>query len=183
MSDKKYPDNSSFPEEFGELFSDVTPIEQDKAPPFKKKLTPKLRKQPLEKQIVESCRFSDEYDPFATDEEAFDLNYKQTSVPKNIFNKLKRQQFPIAKTIDLHGYTKEQAKLRVSKEIDKALSVGDQVLKIIHGHGKGVIKRSLNAWLRQDSDVLAFASVGSKGPDSPAILMLLKYKLDREFLE
>lgn len=179
MADKKYSDNSNSTDDFKQLFADVEPLQQDKAKPFIAKRKAKIHKPEPQSPERKTCRFSDQFDPFSDDSQAFDLTYRQDGVPKHFFKKLQKQQLPVARTLDLHGYSRDQARQRVSDLLDQALAQGDQLLKIIHGHGRGVIKRALNAWLRQDPDVLAMAPAGKSALDSPAVIVLIKYRLDQ----
>ena len=57
-------------------------------------------------------------------------------------------------TIDLHGYTCEQARLKLMEGMNNAFDYGEQVVRIIHGQGKHsdvfpVIKSMVRHWLEE----------------------------------
>lgn len=57
-------------------------------------------------------------------------------------------------TIDLHGYTCEEARLKLIEGMTSALDYGEQVVRIIHGQGKHseffpVIKSMVRHWLEE----------------------------------
>ncbi len=59
-------------------------------------------------------------------------------------------------TMDLHGYSCEEARSKLAKGLANALNYGNQVVRIIHGQGKHsevfpVIKSMVRHWL-EDSD-------------------------------
>lgn len=51
--------------------------------------------------------------------------------------------------LDLHGFNKAQAFLAVDKFLDRALLLGYSRLKIIHGQGKGILRRAIRDYLGQ----------------------------------
>lgn len=57
-------------------------------------------------------------------------------------------------TIDLHGYTCEEARFKLIEGMTNALDYGEQVVRVIHGRGKHsdvfpVIKSMVRHWLEE----------------------------------
>lgn len=59
-------------------------------------------------------------------------------------------------TIDLHGYSCDEARFKITEGLNNAFNYGEQIVRIIHGQGKHsevfpVIKSMVRHWL-EDSD-------------------------------
>jgi DNA-nicking Smr family endonuclease len=176
MCAKKYLDNSSNLD-FTELTQGIKPLEQDKIVQSYKtaqSVHSKLNQSSSEK-LPSQIRFSDAYDPFPSEEDALNLEYRSHGMSLPMFKRMKKGKLPYTDSLDLHGQTKIQAKTLLSLMFDRWLSQGDQLIRITHGHGSGQLKKALNAWLRQDSDVLAFCPTPTRSHSSPSIFLLLKY--------
>lgn len=68
--------------------------------------------------------------------------------------KLKRGQSPIDSTLDLHGYSREQAQIIVTRHLQKTFENGGRVVRIITGKGQftldghdGILRQNLPRWL------------------------------------
>ena len=110
--------------------------------------------------------------------------FARGGLQQKIIRKLKRGEYQIADSIDLHGLTKIQA----AHELAEFLSIhrarqsggGQSVLHIIHGKGLrsgepgGILKPSIYALLKQHPAVLAFCSALPKDGGSGAVYVLLR---------
>jgi DNA-nicking Smr family endonuclease len=176
MCAKKYLDNFSNLD-FSELTQDIKPLEQDKIV-HSYKTERKAHNHSVKRkfdQLPSQVRFSDAYDPFPSEEEALNLEYRSHGVSLPMFKRMKKGKVPYSDSLDLHGQTKIEAKTLLTLMFDRWLSQGDQLVRITHGHGSGQLKKALNAWLRQDSDVLAFCPTPTRAYSSPSIFLLIKY--------
>jgi DNA-nicking Smr family endonuclease len=114
------------------------------------------------------------------------ISFKQSSISEKILRKLRKGQYNVDATLDLHGMTVEQAKKAVLDFLHTCSLQDIRVALIIHGKGshsgKPVLKNSLNNWLRKIETVLAFSSAkiahGSRG----AVYVLLKDSTEEKYV-
>jgi len=106
------------------------------------------------------------------------LAFQRTGVQLRQFEKLRTGALPWRGAVDLHGCTIEQAREAVLQLIDEAKREGLQVIKIVHGkghiNGQALLKTSVNGWLKQLPDVIAFSSAPPRDGGTGAVLVLLK---------
>lgn len=100
------------------------------------------------------------------------------SVSEKILRKLKRGDFPIEASIDLHGYTLAQAEDALEAFMQDSLADHLRTLLIIHGKGaKAILKNHVNSWLGDQHQVLAFCSAKQKDGGLGAVYVRLKKQL------
>lgn len=63
--------------------------------------------------------------------------------------------------IDLHGFDRESARVRVNDFVDEAYQLGYKEILFIHGIGSGVVKEAVLETLRKNKKVLSYHIVGS----------------------
>lgn len=106
------------------------------------------------------------------------LSFQRSGVQLRQFEKLRSGALPWRGAVDLHGCTVEQAREAVLQLIDEAKREGLQVIKIVHGkghiNGQALLKTSVNGWLKQLPDVIAFSSAPPRDGGTGAVLVLLK---------
>ncbi|OOZ41205.1 DNA mismatch repair protein MutS [Solemya pervernicosa gill symbiont] len=123
--------------------------------------------------------FSDGYEP-ADMERGEELYFRRPGVQHNLLRKLRRGQYRLDAELDLHGMTAAEAKQALSYFLSDALYSGLRNIRIIHGKGIGsrngqpVLKRKINLWLQQRSEVLAFCSARPADGGTGALYLLLK---------
>ncbi len=84
-------------------------------------------------------------------------------------------------TLDLHGYSAEEARLALGRLLDQPLS--NRCLCVVHGKGYSSdsaaprLKNLVNSWLRQHPSVIAFCSAQAKDGGTGAVYVLLKRSL------
>lgn len=68
-------------------------------------------------------------------------------------------------TIDLHGYDKEYANVKINEFINDNKKMGNEIVVIIHGVGSGILRKQTNLTLRKNKNVvdyrLFYNNVGS----------------------
>ena len=111
--------------------------------------------------------------------------FLRPGVQTTALQKLRRGQFPIGATLDLHGYTSLEADSELTKFIAGAQARGVRAVRIVHGKGHGsergpVLKSKVDRWLRQSKAVLAFCYAQPQRGGSGATDVLLKISASRE---
>lgn len=118
-------------------------------------------------------RFSEE---FYSEEEAGD--FRRNDVPTKTLKNLRRGQWPVELTIDLHGLTRTEATDCLARFMAKATKEKCRCLMIIHGrgrHGQSPIRSIVRRGLKMNThSVLAFCSAPPNLGGSGATLVLLK---------
>lgn len=54
-----------------------------------------------------------------------------------------------APTIDVHGFDAHSAIFEVSAFCSRMFALREPVVKVIHGHGKGILRQALQKWAKQ----------------------------------
>jgi DNA-nicking Smr family endonuclease len=106
------------------------------------------------------------------------ISFKQTGISSKILRNLRKGQYNVEATLDLHGLIIEEANRSVDEFLQQCLHEGIRVAVIIHGKGHHsrmpILKNKLNHWLRELPSVLAFCSAAPKHGSRGAIYVLLK---------
>ncbi len=94
--------------------------------------------------------------------------------------KLRRGQWPVQDSIDLHGSTSDEARRVLVEFLHHALHNGLRCVNVIHGKGwraeggEGILKIRVRNWLTQHPQVLAFCEAPANAGGGGAVLVLLK---------
>ena len=108
------------------------------------------------------------------------LYFAQTGLQHKVLRKLKRGQYRIEDELDLHGYTRPEARKVLIAFLQHSKQQSFQCVRIIHGKGRRtydaapVLKAAVNKWLRQRNEVLAFSSARPEHGGTGALYVLLK---------
>jgi DNA-nicking Smr family endonuclease len=108
------------------------------------------------------------------------LSYLKPSNAPILLRKLKRGQFSVASTLDLHGMTIDEARNNISQFFNKQRQEVRCCVRIVHGKGNRslgqipVLKRMVNHWLPQREDVIAFCSAPAHDGGTGAVYVLLQ---------
>ncbi len=107
------------------------------------------------------------------------LSYHKPTVAPNIPRQLRSGKWSIKGSLDLHGYTSEEAKQLLILFLNEQRKIGNRAVRIIHGKGYGsegkrpVLKEKVPVWLVQRKEVLAFVQAPENDGGSGALLVLL----------
>jgi DNA-nicking Smr family endonuclease len=66
-------------------------------------------------------------------------------------------RIPIEDSLDLHGFAPREVRAVVGAYLDAAREAGFGEVRLIHGRGRGVQRRSIQALLSRDPRVASFA--------------------------
>lgn len=81
---------------------------------------------------------------------------------------------PINGELDLHAFRPQDTAELLDAYVEACLEAGIRDLRIIHGKGIGVVRRTVEAWLRKDPRVASFAPGGQGGGSWGATIVRLK---------
>jgi DNA-nicking Smr family endonuclease len=163
---------------FRRAVGEIRRLRSDKVPPVSEerpKPYPKPRPAEAENRLAERQDY--DLDKVSIEDR---LSYLAPGVQKNVPAKMRKGQFGLDAEIDLHGLTSDEAKRQLLLFLHRAVTDGCRCVLIIHGKGYRspdnlpVLKNSLNLWLRQHQDVLAFCSAKPRDGGAGAVLVLLR---------
>ncbi|MDR2162554.1 MAG: Smr/MutS family protein, partial [Clostridiales Family XIII bacterium] len=79
----------------------------------------------------------------------------------------------VSSSIDVHGYTLDDAIMEVDKYIDDAMLAGYGEVSVVHGRGEGILRAGLRRMLRQHKHVKKVRPGGpGEGGDGATIVTL-----------
>ncbi len=181
------PDFDDDSQLFRELIGEVEPVRHDKHLAKPKKPSPVARFHEADESAALAESLTPEEYGFGFDdgiETGDELAYAGNGLDKNTWRKLRRGQYRIDATLDLHGMRMEQAHEAIKQFINHNRANGNRCLRIVHGKGHGVdegmggkkpiLKRSVDGWLRRNSTVLGFSSCLSQHGGTGAVYVLVK---------
>lgn len=106
--------------------------------------------------------------------------FQRPGISRQMLRKLRRGHWKIQAYLDLHGFTRDEARHELVIFLDACREYGYRCVRIIHGKGIGskdrtpIIKTRIGGWLVQREDVLAFCLARPEDGGSGATLVLLK---------
>ncbi len=109
-----------------------------------------------------------------------EVRYLRPGLRKHVLKRLRRGDFRIEDTIDLHHLNVEGARQTLQSYLAWVRREGLQCVKIIHGkglrsRGNGPVLKNLTArFLRKQADVLAFVSPVEREGGTGAVLVLIQ---------
>ncbi|KIO49511.1 Smr/MutS family protein [Nitrosospira sp. NpAV] len=139
---------------------------------------PVPRQIPHDEQTVPDDSLSDH---ISLEMEAGDeWSFLRPGVSRQTLRRLRRGHWGIQAQLDLHGYTRDEARKELVAFLDAGTQRGFRCVRVIHGKGLGskshepVLKVRIGSWLSQRDDVLAFCQARPEDGGSGAVLVLLK---------
>ena len=106
-----------------------------------------------------------------------------SGVDRRLLKKLRRGAFSLRGHLDLHGYTRADARILVKQFLEARRRVGDRCVLIVHGRGLHskdgipVLKQAVSSWLYGGGIarmVLAFCSARPEDGGLGALYVLLR---------
>lgn len=150
----------------------VKPLKQDTfvaARPHKKKAQATIKKQREQQDTL--FYFSDEYEPLLDEESA--VKYLRENEDSHLLKQLRRGDFSPEIFLDLHGLTREQAKLELAALIQTCEKEHLYCASVMTGYGTYTLKRQIPRWLVQHPKVRALHQAPKEWGGEAAILILL----------
>ncbi len=170
---------------YSEAMADVTPLSGDR-----ELATKEARPRPPLAEVDEEALVMRKLDSLVHGETPFDfadtdeyIEAHVSGIDRRIVRKLKRGEYSIQAHLDLHGFTRNEARDEVARFIRSAVRDGKRCVLIVHGRGMGskdnipVLKNKLSAWLTRGAmgrKVLAFASAKPYDGGTGAVYVLLR---------
>ena len=108
--------------------------------------------------------------------------FLRPGISRMVLRKLKRGQFPLQDTLDLHGLNSDEARKLLQEFLRDSNDQNLRHVCVIHGKGwnpnggEGILKIRTRHWLTQCREVLAFCEAPSRAGGGGAVLVLLKSK-------
>ncbi|MDO8412783.1 MAG: Smr/MutS family protein [Gallionellaceae bacterium] len=108
------------------------------------------------------------------------LEFLRPGIARMSLRKLRRGQWPIQDTLDLHGLRSDAARKLLLEFLHHATQQGLRCVCVIHGKGwhtdggEGILKSRTRHWLTQCAEVLAFCEAPPQAGGGGAVLVLLK---------
>ncbi|MCP5418902.1 MAG: Smr/MutS family protein [Gammaproteobacteria bacterium] len=167
---------------FRQQVGPVKRLRHDRAEPFRAKPAPvPLSTQADERQVLIDM-VSNYFEPADLDT-GDELYFSRAGLQHGVLRKLRRGQFRVSATLDLHGMTVAVARQAFLAFLHDCRRNSMTCVRIIHGKGKGshhkgpVLKSKVNHWLRQREEVLAFCSARPVDGGTGAVYVLLKRRV------
>lgn len=107
-------------------------------------------------------------------------SFLRNGLNRMTLRKLRRGQWPVRDTIDLHGHTSDEARRLLVDFLHHAVHNGLRCVNVIHGKGwraeggVGILKLRVRHWLTQYPQVLAFCEAPANAGGGGAVWVLLK---------
>lgn len=164
---------------FHAAMRDVAPLPvSDKVISSNSKIPPIPRKASYQEQAVSADALSDH---ITVEIEAGDAwSYVRPGMPHQTLRRLRRGYWRIQDDLDLHGFTRDEARQELSVFLDECVRKNFRCARVIHGKGltsknrEPVLKARVGNWLMQRADVLAFCQAKPEDGGGGAILILLR---------
>lgn len=150
----------------------VKKLKQDTfLPPRQNKKKAQIALKDMREQQDTLFYFSDEYEPLLDDESA--VKYLRENEDSHLLKQLRRGDFSPEIFLDLHGLTREQAKLELAALIQTCEKEHIYCASVMTGYGTYTLKRQIPRWLVQHPKVRALHQAPKAWGGDAAILMLI----------
>lgn len=177
MNDKKEPPQPQDAELFRQALEGVT-----KLPPSNRIAPARPRPEPVPLVPVRGARAPAPADTLSDHGagEAPLTEFLRNGISRMTLRKLRRGQFPVQDSLDLHGLDSDSARRLLLDFLGEATARGLRCVRIVHGKGRhtasgeGILKTRARHWLTQCAEVLAFCEAPPGHGGGGAVLLLLK---------
>jgi DNA-nicking Smr family endonuclease len=154
-------------------------------PPRDVQLKPKFASQAEDDAaVLRESMLSDQFDVQGLLDEDPSLSYAGPGVGPDVVKGLRKRHWPVQEEIDLHGFTRDQAREVLHDFLQRMKRRGVRCVRVIHGVGYGssggepVLRGMVHSWLVQEDDVVAFCVAGRKDGGHGALIVLLRPALE-----
>lgn len=187
---REKPRDESTPEDDNQLFTEamsgVMPIgtHDESLPPEPRIKTSPTSEEQEEAEVMQVLRDLVEGEaPLSIHQTDEAIEGAVAGLDPRILGKLRRGEFSVQDHLDLHGYTREEARAKVESFLLDGIARGKRCVLIIHGRGHGskdhipVLKNALKSWLERRAlrkKILAFSTARAFDGGAGAVYVLLK---------
>lgn len=104
----------------------------------------------------------------------------QPGMSPNVLRDLRRGRWVVQAQLDLHGLTRDEARLAVVRFLGDCAAGAKRCIRIVHGKGLGsprrepVLKKLVLGWLSQRQEVIAFCQARPAEGGAGAVIALLR---------
>ena len=170
------------PDSFAAAMRDVKPLQFEHRVVPTKRPKPRARNSRLARDelLAESLSGPAEGSTDGIEQFGEGVAYRRAALPKRVFRLLRSGGFSIEDEIDLHGLSAHAAKRVLREFIVESAKRGLGCVRVVHGKGLRsgpagpVLKGSVQHWLSQWEEVLAFVSTRPRDGGSGALYVLLQ---------
>jgi DNA-nicking Smr family endonuclease len=106
--------------------------------------------------------------------------FLRPGLARTVLRDLRRGRWVVQDHLDLHGATRDEARLLLTEFLGNCLRRGLRCVRIVHGKGLGspgrepVLKGLVRGWLMQRAEVLAYCQARAAEGGAGALVLLLK---------
>lgn len=165
---------------FRAAVADVRPLPApNRVEPPRPRVRPVPRQRIADERRVIADLLSDTV-PWEDAETGEDLRYVRPGLSHQVLRRLRRGHWVIGSELDLHGLTRDEARMRLAEFLHACGKRGIRCVRIIHGKGLGsknrepVLKQKVRAWLMQREEVLAFVQARPCDGGGGAVIVMLR---------
>lgn len=106
--------------------------------------------------------------------------FMRPGLARTVLRDLRRGRWVVQDALDLHGATRDEARLLLAEFLAESLRRGLRCVRVVHGKGLGspgrepVLKGLVKSWLMQRAEVLAYCQARAAEGGAGALIVLLK---------
>lgn len=158
----------------------VTPLGAPNRAHHKKTVTTEPLQTIADNKAVLTESLSDEADSTEFLESEDGLSFRRPEVGPDVPRDLRRGRWVVMAQLDLHGMFVEEAREAVSNFLKNAVARELYCVRIIHGKGNGspqglsILREKVRRWLKQRSEVVAFAEPYERDGGAGATIVRLR---------
>ncbi len=158
----------------------VTPLGVPTRAHHKKTVTTEPLQTIADNKAVLTESLSDEADSTEFLESEDGLSFRRPEVGPDVPRDLRRGRWVVMGQLDLHGMFVEEAREAVSNFLKNAVARELYCVRIIHGKGNGspqglsILREKVRRWLKQRSEVVAFAEPHERDGGAGATIVRLR---------
>lgn len=166
---------------FREAVADAVPLRGDNRARIE---TPRPRPTPRQRQTDERAVLAESLAAGIAVEDRLDVGdepqYLRPGLDRQLLRDLRRGRWVIEAELDLHGATRDDARLWLAEFIHDCRLHDRRVARIIHGRGLrspgkvGILRTLVRGWLTQKDEVLAYCQAKPQDGGEGALLVLLR---------
>jgi DNA-nicking Smr family endonuclease len=109
-----------------------------------------------------------------------EANYLRPGLSRQILKDLRSGRWVMQSEIDLHGLTRDQARLELGAFLTSSLAGGSRCVRVVHGKGigspgrLGILRTLVRGWLSRREEVLAYCQARPNDGGDGALYVLLQ---------